>query len=108
MREREGEREGGREGEREVGREREKVRGSVLIGRRQTHSAPIAGEYRLFPPQIEHLKQQLSQQDSGKRAQGEELDKLRVQLETLKKEEREYRQKVRGTERGREGERERG
>ena len=53
---------------------------------------------------------QLSQQESSKRAQGEELEKLRVQLETLKKEEREYKQRVREREREREGEggRERG
>ena len=41
---------------------------------------------------------QLSQQESSKRAQGEELERLRVQLETLKKEEREYKQKVRDRE----------
>ena len=46
-------------------------------------------------PQIDRLKAQLSQQESSKRAQGEELEKLRVQLETLKKEEREYKQRVR-------------
>ena len=44
--------------------------------------------------QIERLKGQLSQQESSKRAQGEELEALRVQLETLKKEERDYKQRV--------------
>ena len=44
--------------------------------------------------QIERLKVQLSQQESSKRAQGEELERLQVQLETLKMEEREYKQNV--------------
>ena len=51
--------------------------------------------------QIERLKGQLSQQESSKRAQGEELEALRVQLERLKKEEREYKQRVSRGERGR-------
>ena len=45
--------------------------------------------------QIERLKAQLSQQEGSKRAQGEELERLKVQLENLKKEEREYKQRVR-------------
>ena len=45
-------------------------------------------------PQIDQLKLQLSQQESSKRAQGEELERLKIQLEDLKKEEREYKQKV--------------
>jgi hypothetical protein len=41
------------------------------------------------------LKAQLSQQEISKRAQGEELEGLKVQLENLKKEEREYKHRVR-------------
>lgn len=45
--------------------------------------------------QIEKLKQQLSEQEIGKRSQEEELQTLEEQLEQLKKEETEYRHKVR-------------
>ncbi len=36
----------------------------------------------------------MSQQESGRRAQAEEVDRLTTQLEALKKEELEYKQKV--------------
>ena len=45
--------------------------------------------------QIERLKSQLTQQESSKRAQAEELERLQEQLEGLHKEEREYKEKVR-------------
>ena len=47
--------------------------------------------------QIERLKSQLTQQESSKQAQNEELASLREQLESLKKEEREYKLKVDAT-----------
>ena len=47
-----------------------------------------------LPAQIERLKVQLSQQESSKRAQNEEMEKLQQQLESLRKEEKEYKQKV--------------
>ena len=40
------------------------------------------------------MKSQLTQQESSKQAQNEELASLREQLESLKKEEREYKLKV--------------
>ena len=43
---------------------------------------------------IERLRLQLNEQESNKRAQSEEMEKLREQLEMLKKEEREYKEKV--------------
>ena len=44
--------------------------------------------------QIDRLKIQLTQQESSKQAQNEELASLKEQLETLRKEEREYKLKV--------------
>lgn len=46
--------------------------------------------------QIDRLKVQLSQQETNNRAQAEELDKLKQQLEQLRKEELEYKYKVWG------------
>ncbi len=44
--------------------------------------------------QIGKLKQQLSEQETSKRSQGDELHQLKEQLEQLKKEEAEYKHKV--------------
>ena len=44
--------------------------------------------------QIEHLKQHLSQQETSKRAQMEEIANLREQLESLQREEKDYKKKV--------------
>ena len=47
--------------------------------------------------QIERLKSQLSEQESSKQVQSEELGRLKEELETLRKEEREYKVKVEGS-----------
>ena len=44
--------------------------------------------------QIERLKAQLSAQETSNRSQAEELEKLKEQLEQLRKEEIEYKHKV--------------
>ena len=44
--------------------------------------------------QIDRLKVQLSEQETSKRSQSDELEKLKNQLEQLRKEEQEYKKKV--------------
>ncbi len=60
-------------------------------------SAFAPAESAIFFPffvQIEGLKVQLSEQEMSNKTQAEELSKLHEQLEQLRKEEHEYKQKV--------------